>query len=268
MIIDEIRLSGGQILRIARSRDAAPPIPGRFQIRSAAEVRQLLWGMRHDLAAETTLRSWYTFYLHGDVLRSFDQVIDGLAHAVENDVISLRRYIVGFSGRGIAQVAAEAGRLAGLEPPRDNTPIDFKDDNGRQVFAETPGHTAMKKPKKPEGNFFVDQGVSVKNAGLLRYDRFPLFVQGSLWDMQRVDGRVVQDFIDFATVAIGLYCASAEMEMREVLTRQNEYAILWSDFSKASLDKEYTHLPVRNVNNTVKGYALYASGSIRPTGGK
>ena len=86
-------------------------------------------------------------------------------------------------------------------------------------------------------------------------------------DMQRVgsDKLPTDEFIDFSTVAIGLYGAAAHLPLEQVLGLENWYASHFSNFGPVSPDKTYTSLPYRNVYNTINGYKLYQSGKIGPT---
>ena len=70
-------------------------------------------------------------------------------------------------------------------------------------------------------------------------------------------------FIDYATVVIGLYGASAGIPINEVLTYQNAYAGRHSKFGNVVMDPIYNNLPARNVVNTQMGYQLYLSGRIK-----
>ena len=73
--------------------------------------------------------------------------------------------------------------------------------------------------------------------------------------MQRLTGSVDANYIDYATVAIGIYGHSAQIPVDDILYIQNAYAGLKSNFGNSvEFDKFYTHLPVRNVYNTYKGY--------------
>ena len=80
---------------------------------------------------------------------------------------------------------------------------------------------------------------------------------------QRVDGHFVDEYRDYATIAIGLYMAAAGVPMRIALLVQDIYAWRKSTFDpKETVDAVYNHLPVRNVRNTELGYELYRSGRI------
>lgn len=91
------------------------------------------------------------------------------------------------------------------------------------------------------------------------------FGHGGLWDAQRVGGEYVDEYRDYATIAIGLYMAAAGVPMEEALSIENEYARRRSHFNPdEAKDDVYTSLPRRNVRNTEIGYELYKSGRITP----
>jgi len=89
------------------------------------------------------------------------------------------------------------------------------------------------------------------------------FKQGGDWDAQRIDGKNVREYQDYATIAIGLYAAAANVPIDDILSDQNSYARVFSHFDpKAPMDSVYTHLREKNVQNTKFGYELYRSGRI------
>jgi hypothetical protein len=89
------------------------------------------------------------------------------------------------------------------------------------------------------------------------------FGQGGPWDAQRVDGHFVDEYRDYATIALGLYMAAAGVPMQIALLVQDTYAWGNSTFDpKEKMDAIYRNLPVRNIRNTELGYELYRSGRI------
>lgn len=74
--------------------------------------------------------------------------------------------------------------------------------------------------------------------------------------------RRIRQYVDYATVAIGLYGASAGLPVDQILTVENEYARRNSLYPGQKKDKTYPFLPERNVANTRLGYDLYDSGRI------
>ena len=93
-------------------------------------------------------------------------------------------------------------------------------------------------------------------SGLLR------FRQGGEWDLQRLEtGKVDPKYVDYSTVAIGLYAAGAGLPRESILDFQNAYAAAKSNFAPGTKkDPVYTSLPVRNVMNTDFGYEIYSKG--------
>jgi len=89
------------------------------------------------------------------------------------------------------------------------------------------------------------------------------FRQGGAWDAQRVGRKFHKEFVDDATVNIGLYGAAAGITQGQLLSVQDSYAALQSHFSPGTkMDAVYVHLPERNVQNTKLGYELFNSGRI------
>ena len=113
--------------------------------------------------------------------------------------------------------------------------------------------------------FFVAQGHRLRNrpldsiAAQVAIDRLN-FRQGGRWHAQRLEGEFFHEWVDYATLAIGLYAAAAGLSMRDILTIQNLYARLFSTFPAAEMDRTYTNLAKRNVVNTEIGFRLYREG--------
>ena len=113
----------------------------------------------------------------------------------------------------------------------------------------------------PDGN--GGSGLAVLEHELVELSKFR---QGGEWDAQRIGGHFHAEFVDYATVAIGLYAASSGMKRQEILGIQDNYARLRSHYAAGTLmDRTYTHLPARNVANTETGFKLIETGRIRPT---
>jgi hypothetical protein len=129
----------------------------------------------------------------------------------------------------------------------------------------------MQRPMDVDPPFFVDAGAAAAAAGSFSdapgaEGRAGLinFGQGAPWDVQRVgsDPRPTQAFIDYATVGMALYGAAAGIPQNEMLSIENRYAGLRSNFGNAQLDQTYINLPARNVFNTKLGCQLYQSGRV------
>jgi len=97
---------------------------------------------------------------------------------------------------------------------------------------------------------------------LLALELAPLGQGGSL-DAERVQGQYVDDYHDYANIAIGLYMAAAGVKIEDALTIVNDYAWL-NSHSAESKDEVYTSTSKRDVRNIKMGYELYQSGRISP----
>lgn len=84
------------------------------------------------------------------------------------------------------------------------------------------------------------------------------------WDAQRLGGRFHNEFVDYSTVAIGLYAAAAGISRSTILSIEDADALVGNDFpANTEYDKVYTHLPKRNSGNADRGYELYRTGAIK-----
>ena len=101
-----------------------------------------------------------------------------------------------------------------------------------------------------------------ESAAVLDVNFLSQFRQGGAWDAQRIGGSFNPSFVDYATVAIGIYDASAGHPLDSSLSLQNFYARLFSNFGAAQLDQTYTYLRAASVWNTKLGYELVRSGSL------
>lgn len=153
--------------------------------------------------------------------------------------------------------------------PKDAQPLLAP--NGQQVFnpnstgdGRTPQFIYF--PPNLSPDYFIREGSKLRDiyyidpygydllAGAVLYD----FRQGGIWDAQRVGGSFHPAYVDYATVAIGLWGASAKFPEETLLQIQNQYAALFSHFPESTpMDSVYTHLPIRNVTNTKIGYDYY-----------
>ncbi len=169
-------------------------------------------------------------------------------------------------------------------PPGDQaTAVPFVDD--KQAAVQDAQGRAMLRPAGLDPHVFVNQGALDRRLYdvLLRYSygdesdgslavlehellQLSKFRQDGEWDAQRIGGHFHAEFVDYATVAIGLYAASSGMKRGEILGIQDNYARLRSRYSAGTLmDKTYTHLPARNVANTETGFKLIETGRIKPS---
>lgn len=180
-------------------------------------------------------------------------------------------------------VAAQAGadtasRRAAFaaHKPEAFAPVPFVDDKGQRYlnFRGKP----MLRPAGLDPNFFVEQGLKDKREkekllslggmegiqAALAYKIAALarFGRGGAWDAQRLGRTYHPEFVDYSTVAIGLYAAANGIPREEILETENLVAITSNCKDSGQMDNVYTHLPVRNVQNTDLGYQLYQSGGV------
>lgn len=90
------------------------------------------------------------------------------------------------------------------------------------------------------------------------------FQRGHSWDAQWVGGSYHPEFVDYATVAIGLYASAAGLSKDDILCAEDLVARTSRFAPNRPTDPDYTHLPRRNVRNTDRGYQLYQAGRIAP----
>jgi hypothetical protein len=164
-------------------------------------------------------------------------------------------------------------------PPQTTAPMPFVDDKG-QGYLNSWGEP-MLRPAGLDPHFFVDQGLKDKQAeeelrssgseegviAALAYQTAALahFRRGGPWDAQRLGGSDHPEFVDYSTVAIGLYAAANGMPRAKTLEVEDLVARRSHFRGDPEKDKIYTHLPVRNVRNTDLGYQLFQSGKIAAT---
>ena len=170
-----------------------------------------------------------------------------------------------------------------MPPAPREAALPFVDD-ANQPVQDAQGRP-MLRPSGLDPHVFVNQGALDKRYYeiLLRYSyldssgnglaileheavELARFRQGGDWDAQRIGGHFHGEFVDYATVAIGLYAASSGMKRADILDIQDSYAAARSRYQAGTLmDRTYTHLPARNVANTELGFRLIETGRIRPT---
>jgi hypothetical protein len=89
------------------------------------------------------------------------------------------------------------------------------------------------------------------------------FGHGGLLDAERVNGEYVEEYNDYANIAIGLYMAAAGVKLEDALTIVNYYSRFKSQ-PKGQKDDVYTSTSRRDVENIKMGYELYKSGRVSP----
>lgn len=143
--------------------------------------------------------------------------------------------------------------------------VPLLDRNGEAIL-DIKGQPVFRPASMPP-EFFIRQGERLRHlppealAPLVAADLYN-FRQAGPWDAQRHDGRWVREWVDYATIAIGLYAAAVGLREGEILSLQNGYAYVFPDFGSAPKDETYRSLAKPNVFNTRTGFDLYKSGRI------
>ena len=176
----------------------------------------------------------------------------------------------------------------------------LKDDQGQQVFApdhqrkkgEEERNVAVMRPAFMDPHFFVRKGIedrkrdeeALKYAGESGMLLFALtyglidtnlfnFDHGGPWDAQRIAGHYYEKYVEYATIALGLYAAAYGIPEDKILELENmtaniDFLIALTEgrmsFPDREMDKIYRYLPEDNVKWTDIGYKLYKSGKISP----
>ncbi len=191
----------------------------------------------------------------GDTLNSIKNLIN-------------QRYHTNFTTRELATAnnisnpdKIYAGNFISPSDATPNFPVPFMDDRGTRV--SNVQRADMMRPAGRDPRTFVTEG---QNTNLISaYTSLSNFSRGGPWDVQRTGPgtRVMPEFIDVATVNIGLYGAAAGIPEGRLLGIENRYA-RDSRFGNVPMDPQYTNLPLRNVWNTRLGYQLYNSQRVGP----
>jgi hypothetical protein len=164
-----------------------------------------------------------------------------------------------------------------IPPNSPKHPVPLLDTRGNPI-TDAQGNPLLRPADMPP-EMFVSEGQAIRDkfnaalkqdSGLLLsqaiaelFDKLRQFGQGGVWDAQRIQGLAVDEYRDYATIAIGLFAAAAGLPIQIALQIQNVYAFIWSNFDpQEQKDEVYTNLPKRNVRNTEIGYELYESGRI------
>jgi|GEM_PF-6698224 hypothetical protein len=225
---------------------------------------------RRDPTLFVQLRSVHAAVVPGGASSaSFDQMAQQLAALVCRHAL----FAYAASGPG----PAPAAPLVAAANPASDSPVPFVDDDGKPVLDAT--GNPMLRPAGLDPHIFVKQGIADGQLELqmlqqgegggeamLGYELVQLkkFKQGGPWDAQRIGGKFHPDFVDYATVVIGLYAAASGMSRDDILTVENSYAALFSHYAAGTpMDPHYAHLPARNVANTQLGFELFEKRRIR-----
>lgn len=194
--------------------------------------------------------------------------------AAHPDAISLPARLV-WRRRGVpgVQVQTVQERRRGAPPLSERGPATLRrltrplvDRDGQPVIGGSGRPVEFPSTLPPA--YFVEQGERLRQLPpevLLTHLAMDLakFRQFRPWDAQRMDGEFFDEWVDYATVAIGLYAAAAGMPIDWILQIQDEYARRNSRYVGQPMDPLFKHLPQRNVRNTQLGYELYRNGTWR-----
>lgn len=138
--------------------------------------------------------------------------------------------------------------------------------SGFQIFRPDDGHDA---------NFFINNGLyemnTINNLDInSSINSVYNFRQAGSWDEQRVGGDGINitdpNFVDWATVDIGIFGAASGIPEEVVQRAQELYAALYSNFGiGVKYQAGYPGLPARNAANLDIGYRLYNGGQLKVT---
>lgn len=151
--------------------------------------------------------------------------------------------------------------------PRRGQPMQFPAGFDPHAFVER--GLAERRRQEELGQASDDGGGSLA-ALALDLSKLRNFGQGKPWDAQRFQGKVQDEWVDYATVAIGLYAAASGMSREQILLIENRYAGPNSNFTNPAtgerppMSAAYPNLADRNVQNTLLGFELYESAKFGP----
>ncbi len=171
-------------------------------------------------------------------------------------------------GAQYAEVVASP-KLSAHDIPADNPkhPVPLMDSNGQPIFDDQ--GNALSRPADLPPEMYVRAGLaagkqfaattatpgpdaaSFYQAMLGIAHELQQFEHNGAWDAERVQGRYVTEYEDYATIAIGLYCAAAGIPFYTALLIQLSYTL-----------KQGRLLTAREIRDTQIGYELYQSGRI------
>lgn len=94
------------------------------------------------------------------------------------------------------------------------------------------------------------------------------FATGGQWDLQRLSGKFDSQYIDSATILIGMFAQAAGITRDQILKIQDDFAavahLIHGYPKNTPMNSTYTHLPQRNVDNTDIGMQLEQWDEINP----
>jgi RHS repeat-associated protein len=178
-----------------------------------------------------------------------------------------------------AQAASDFGRTdksmssappaASAKTTQQQNAVPLKDDKGN-VVKSADGTPALV-PSTFDIKKVISAGQTDQALGWVSYPARALataadldkFNRGNTWDLQRLSGTFDSRFVDSATILIGMYAASAGIPKSAILSIENRIAKDGTYKPGTQMDPTYTHLPVRNVTNTITGMQLIQTGAIK-----
>ena len=169
------------------------------------------------------------------------------------------------------------GRPAG-RPPNPNDPMPLLDDQDRAIIGASGEPVSF--PASLDPHVFVEQGIKDKRRlrqmsvfgipGEAAASAYVLsepakFGQGQAWDAQAVHHEFDKTYVDYATIARGLYADALGLHTHEIPCLEDAY--VWyreTPYKGRTMDRQFTHLRVENVNDTKIGYELLEQSLILP----
>lgn len=167
-------------------------------------------------------------------------------------------------GRWTSEGGSDQGAVQQAEPNIGKSALLTKDDGTPYTNPFVKGDNRIFYPSNLDPDYFISKGTARSDEPtdltleLIGGD-LARFRQGGEWAVQRLGGSGFdQKYVDYSTVAIGIYGASAGISAELVLEIQNQYARYKSHYPEDTVfSTVYTYLPARNVFNTEIGYEIF-----------
>jgi len=151
----------------------------------------------------------------------------------------------------------EISQPTATAPSDPNAPVPLVDDKGNPVLNED-GQPILR-PASLDPHFFIERGLEdkrivddmIRNGGVggaaaadaYRAWELSRFLWWQPWDAQRVGKEYHPEFVDYASVIIGLYAAATGMTRDEILTLQDLAAAVGSRFRVSAQPGASTDCP-------------------------
>jgi len=185
-----------------------------------------------------------------DVWRRMSAVFDDPIGAIKGTLLAAQTT----ASSGAPNVVASPSRIEASRADERAAPVPFVDDQGKPVLDEK--GKQMLRPAGLDPHFFVKRGVDDKKfaeelsqrggetgpfpAQLYMAMELSNFDRGAPWDAQRIGGSYHGQYVDYATVAIGLYAAAAGIPKGTILEIQNWRARDSKYPAGTEMDEAYT----------------------------